>query len=35
MYFNSNIKLMRKRRGRTQDEVAFAPEHETLNAERL
>ena len=24
MYFNSNIKLMRKRRGRTQDEVAFA-----------
>ena len=23
MYFNSNIKLMRKRRGRTQDEVAF------------
>jgi transcriptional regulator with XRE-family HTH domain len=24
MYFNSNIKLMRKRRGRTQDEAAFA-----------
>jgi len=24
MYFNSNIKLMRKRRGRTQDEIAFA-----------
>lgn len=24
MYFSSNIKLMRKRRGRTQDEVAFA-----------
>src|ERR1035437_7528565 len=23
MYFNSNIKLLRKRRGRTQDEVAF------------
>ena len=29
MYFNSNIKLMRKRRGRTQDEVAF-----TLNMKR-
>ena len=24
MYFNLNIKLMRKRRGRTQDEVAFS-----------
>ena len=24
MYFNSNIRLMRKRRGRTQDEVAFS-----------
>ena len=29
MFFNSNIKLMRKRRGRTQDEVAF-----TLNMKR-
>src|SRR5512133_1943015 len=29
MYFNPNIKLMRKRRGRTQDEVAF-----TLNMKR-
>ncbi len=29
MYFNSNIKLLRKRRGRTQDEVAF-----TLNMKR-
>ena len=29
MHFNSNIKLMRKRRGRTQDEVAF-----TLNMKR-
>ena len=29
MYFNTNIKLMRKRRGRTQDEVAF-----TLNMKR-
>jgi transcriptional regulator with XRE-family HTH domain len=26
MYFNSNIKLMRKRRGRTQDEIAFTLE---------
>ncbi len=29
MYFNSNIKLLRKRRGRTQDEMAF-----TLNMKR-
>ena len=29
MYFNSNIKLMRKRRGRTQNEVAS-----TLNMKR-
>jgi len=26
MYFNTNIKLLRKRRGRTQDDVAFAME---------